>query len=160
MNACYIFSPRCIVTITPTFDSVMGASAAGKSVLLKTLSGRLQELTVRGGVYIDGARGDVKRIDNPVAYVPQEGYLNGELTAREVTINNAMMKRNEPREKLDRDVDELLGKLGLAEVADGIIGTLIFVSLIAPVLHHHAAYMYLSPLSLSLSFSSCFAASI
>ena len=131
---------------------VMGASAAGKSVLLKTLSGRLQELTVRGDVYIDGARGDVKRIDNPVAYVPQEGYLNGELTAREVTMNNAMMKRNEPREKLAHDVNELLGKLGLSEVADGIIGTIIFVRLhFIPLLRSFVECMCISILYLLCS---------
>ena len=106
----------------------MGASGAGKSVLLQALSGRLPELTIRGDVFMDDRRVDCKRIDNPIAYVPQEGCLNGELTAREVTRNNAMLKRNEPAEQIEKDVDVLLGKLGLSEVADGIIGTLIFVS--------------------------------
>lgn len=63
-----------------------------------------------------------------VAYVPQGDSLIGELTAREVVTNTALLKRNEPREKIDADVEELLRKLGIDHVADGIIGTLIFVS--------------------------------
>jgi ABC-type multidrug transport system ATPase subunit len=43
-----------------------------------------------------------------------------------VTTNTALLKRNEPREKIDKDVDELMNKLGLGSVCDGIIGTLIF----------------------------------
>lgn len=34
--------------------AVLGASAAGKSVLLQTLSGRIQDLGISGDVYMDG----------------------------------------------------------------------------------------------------------
>lgn len=106
----------------------MGASGSGKSLLLQSLSGRIQELNIAGDITMRGRRVNPKDITNPVAYVPQESFLCGELTAREVMTDTAMLKRNESREALDEAVDELLQKLGLTQVADGIIGTLIFVS--------------------------------
>ena len=107
----------------------MGASAAGKSVLLQSLSGRVQDLIVSGDVFMDGRIVDPKRIDNPIAYVPQEGCLCGELTARKVTTDTAMLKLNLPKEEIDKRVSILLDKLGLVgPIADCIIGTVIFVS--------------------------------
>jgi ABC-type multidrug transport system ATPase subunit len=106
--------------------AVLGASAAGKSVLLQTLSGRIQNLEISGDVYMDGSEVDPKALGNPVAYVPQEDSLIGDLTAREVATNTALFKRNDAREKIDADVSDLLDRLGLTKVADGIIGTLIF----------------------------------
>ena len=108
--------------------AVLGASAAGKSLLLQTLSGRIQDLNISGQVTMDGSIVNPKRLDNPVAYVPQDDSLIGELTAREVTTNAALFKLNEDREHIDKSVSELLENLGLTKVADGIIGTLIFVS--------------------------------
>jgi ABC-type multidrug transport system ATPase subunit len=106
----------------------MGASASGKSVFLQTLSGRIQDLTVTGDVIMDGILVNPKRVDNPIAYVPQEDSLIGELTAREVTLNTAVFKRNEPLTALTVEIGQLLESLGLSKVADGIIGTMIFVS--------------------------------
>ena len=63
---------------------------------------------------------------NPVAYVPQDDSLIGDLKAREVVLNTALLKRNEPRDKLNRDVIELLGNLGLGHVTETIIGTFVF----------------------------------
>jgi ABC-type multidrug transport system ATPase subunit len=79
--------------------AVLGASAAGKSVLLQTLSGRIQNLEISGDVYMDGSEVDPKALGNPVAYVPQEDSLIGDLTAREVATNTALFKRNDAREK-------------------------------------------------------------
>lgn len=64
----------------------MGPSASGKSVLLQSLSGRIRDLTISGEVIMNGKIVDPKHIDNPVAYVPQDDSLIGELTAREVNI--------------------------------------------------------------------------
>eukprot|EP01031_Cornospumella_fuschlensis_P027142 gene27142-32787_t len=106
--------------------AVMGPSASGKSLLMQSLSGRVQDLTITGEVTINGAIANPKAIDNPIAYVPQEDSLIGELTAREMTRNTALLKRNESADKLEKDVQNLLEKLGLSSVADGIIGTLLF----------------------------------
>ena len=107
--------------------AIMGPSASGKSVLLQTLSGRLQDLSISGDVYMDGTKVNPKSRTNPVAYVPQEDSLIGELTAREVTAITAALKRKEKFGVIQTDVNTLLEKLGLGHVADGIIGTLIFV---------------------------------
>lgn len=82
---------------------------------------------------MDGKKIDPKRIDNPVAYVPQSDSLLGDLTAREVTTNTALFKLNESRETIDQEVATLLDKLGLSKVCDGVIGTLIFVSIILTI---------------------------
>ena len=106
--------------------SVMGASAAGKSLLLQTLSGRVQDLALSGEVKMNDKIVNPKRLDNPVAYVPQEDSLIGELTAREVTMNTAVLKRNDPLPVIKEETSQLLDSLGLTKVADGIIGTMIF----------------------------------
>eukprot|EP01031_Cornospumella_fuschlensis_P052750 gene52750-64456_t len=86
--------------------AVMGASASGKSLLMQSLSGRVQDLTITGEVTINGAIANPKAVDNPIAYVPQEDSLIGELTAREVTRNTALLKRNESPDKIEKDVQE------------------------------------------------------
>ena len=108
--------------------SVMGASASGKSLLLQALSGRVQDLDISGTCFINGQEANPKRLDNPISYVPQDDSVIGELTAREVAMDSALLKRDQPRSQLAKDVDILLGSLGLSKVADGIIGNLIFVS--------------------------------
>lgn len=104
----------------------MGPSAAGKSVLLQALSGRIQDLHIGGEVYMKMEKVNCKSTSNPIAYVPQEDSLQGELSAREVTYNTAVLKRNEPKDRLNADVAQLLEQLGLAHVADGMIGTVLF----------------------------------
>jgi ABC-type multidrug transport system ATPase subunit len=132
--------------------AVMGASASGKSVLLQALSGRIQDMYIGGKVYMDGNVVNPQHVDNPIAFVPQGDSVIGDLTAREVTTQTAIFKKNEDRQKIDKDVDELLGRLGLSHVADGIIGTLIFVSyLSSPSDTSHLSLFLLSLLSLSLS---------
>jgi ABC-type multidrug transport system ATPase subunit len=51
--------------------AVMGPSASGKSVLLQTLSGRIQDLVISGDVFINGRKVNPKSTHNPIAYVPQ-----------------------------------------------------------------------------------------
>lgn len=75
---------------------------------------------------MDGKIVDPKDLSNPISYVPQFGTLNGELTARETTTNMALLKRNMPLQKIQEDVSDLLEKMGLSHVCDGIIGTVIF----------------------------------
>ena len=99
---------------------------AGKSLLLQALSGRIQDLVITGDVMMDGKMVNPKNVSNPISYVPQVDTLNGELTARETTTNMATLKRNQPLTKIQGDVTDLLEKMGLTHVADGIIGTLIF----------------------------------
>ena len=104
----------------------MGASASGKSLLMRVLSGRVQDLSVTGDFQIDGIDVDYKNISNAVAYVPQDDILLGELSAREMLRDSAAMKRNKPLSDIDSDVARLLDILGLHDVADNFIGTFFF----------------------------------
>ena len=52
--------------------AVLGASASGKSLLLQTLSGRVQDLEISGRVCMKGEVVNPRALTNPVAYVPQE----------------------------------------------------------------------------------------
>lgn len=106
--------------------ALLGPSASGKSVLMQALSGRLQSLNITGDVVIHDARANPKSVHNPIAYVPQEDSTIGELTAREMTMNTALLKKNEPATALKEEVNKMMDDLGLSKVADGIIGTLIF----------------------------------
>jgi ABC-type multidrug transport system fused ATPase/permease subunit len=110
------------------FYLVIGASASGKSILLQALSGRIQDFVIDGEIFIDGKLVEPKSVHNPIAYVPQDDSLAGELTAREVTLTTALLKRDEVTSKLNEDVNTVLEKLGLSHVADGIIGTPFFVN--------------------------------
>lgn len=101
----------------------MGASASGKSVLMKVLAGRLPKLHITGEVTIDGLPMDINDTGNSVNYVPQDDFLMGELTARETLRNNARMKRDTEAGVIDQEVDDLLRKFGLDHVADNAIGT-------------------------------------
>lgn len=107
--------------------AILGPSAAGKSVLLQAISGRIQDLHISGEVTMNGAVVNPRSRSNPIAYVPQDDSLIGEFTAREVTRLTAVLKKSEEdAASIDAEVEALLQKLGLAHVADGIIGTLIF----------------------------------
>ena len=77
---------------------------------------------------MDGKKVEPWDLTNPIALVPQFGCLCGELTAREVTRDTANMKHNLSKEGIDKEVQEIMDKLGLSHVADGIIGTILFVS--------------------------------
>ena len=83
-------------------------------MLLKSISGRINDLQITGDVLINGLSIDPKNTNNPVAYVPQEDHLIGELTTREVTSMTANLKRNEKREVIDGDVQKLIENLGLS----------------------------------------------
>ena len=105
--------------------AVLGASAAGKSLLLQSLSGRVQDLQIDGRVLLDGGLVNPKHTGNPVVYVPQEDILVGEMTPREMTLTTARLTRNESVDTLIADTDRLLDRLMLSDVADNVIGTLL-----------------------------------
>jgi ABC-type multidrug transport system ATPase subunit len=103
--------------------AILGPSAAGKSLFMRVLSGRVHNLKVTGDFHIDGNRVDYRDISNSISFVPQEDVLIGELTPRETLYNSAAMKRAKSTSELNEDVAHLLEVLGLTEVADNTIGT-------------------------------------
>lgn len=103
---------------------VMGASAAGKSLLLKALAGRVPDLHFTGDVFMGGRMIDLKRAqENDIAFVPHEEFLISELTPRETLRNSFRMKRDEPDEVAETAVTNLMKKFGLETMADQVIGT-------------------------------------
>lgn len=102
---------------------VLGASASGKSMLMKVLAGRLQNLYATGSVNINGVPMDPYDIKNEVCYVPQEDFLMGELTPRETLTNKLLMKTPMHPSNVASQVDILLKSFGLDHVADNPIGT-------------------------------------
>ena len=86
----------------------------------------MQDLDLSGDVFMNSIKINPKANHNPVAYVPQDDSLIGDLTAHEVVRTTALLKRTESREVLDSQVTALLTDLGLGHVADTIVGTLIF----------------------------------
>lgn len=103
---------------------VLGASAAGKSVLLGTIAGRLPQLHISGELLIDGVAVDPNDLSNRVSYVPQDDFLLGELTPRETLKNIATMKTTKDGSVIDSDINHLLDSFGLSHVADNAIGTI------------------------------------
>lgn len=61
---------------------------------------------------------------NDFAYVPQEDILLGDLTAREMLTNNAVLKLPKPKKEIEEIVDKLLKEFDLDRVADNKIGTI------------------------------------
>lgn len=103
---------------------MLGASAAGKSVLLGTIAGRLPQLHISGELLIDGVVVDPNDLSNRVGYVPQDDFLLGELTPRETLKNIATMKTSKGGAVIDSDINHLLDSFGLSQVADNAIGTI------------------------------------
>jgi len=103
--------------------AVLGASASGKSLLMQALASRVQNLSIGGEILIGGLPVDPTDIHNAVGYVPQDDMLIGELSAREMITNAALLKRNKTRSAIDDDVNRLLDAFGLTKVADNAIGT-------------------------------------
>lgn len=100
----------------------MGASAAGKSLLLKTLAGRESDLHFTGDIFMDGKVIDPKRVQTDIAVVPHEDFLISELTPRETIRNSLRMKRDEDK-VAEAEVENMLKKFGLDSIADKMIGT-------------------------------------
>lgn len=72
---------------------------------------------------MDGVEMNPLDISNTIGYVPQDDFLIGELSPREMLSNTAIMKLNKPTIEIDKDVTRLLEAFGLKEVADNTIGT-------------------------------------
>lgn len=110
--------------------AVLGASSAGKTVLMKALCGRLgtvPNLAVSGEVVLDGRplADFANKPINHLSYVPQsDDSLIGVLSARQLLTYAALLKTNLTGQALADHVGLILEKLGLTEHADKMIGTI------------------------------------
>lgn len=125
-----LFPPRPILNNISGFvkkggiTAVMGASAAGKSLLLRVLAGREPGLHFSGDIFMDGKVVDPKHVHSDITYVPHDEFLINELTVRETVRNAFRMKRDEPDDVADAEVNSLLKKFGMDTMADKMIGTM------------------------------------
>lgn len=125
-----LFPPKSILSnvsgyvVKGGITAIMGASASGKSVLMKVLAGRLPLLHISGEITLEGKPMDPTNLANDLAYVPQDDFLMGELTPKETLLNVYSMKRDQPEQHALREVDNLLKKFGLDHVANNPIGTI------------------------------------
>eukprot|EP00599_Poterioochromonas_sp_BG-1_P003195 CAMPEP_0173133204 /NCGR_PEP_ID=MMETSP1105-20130129/595_1 /TAXON_ID=2985 /ORGANISM="Ochromonas sp., Strain BG-1" /LENGTH=1323 /DNA_ID=CAMNT_0014044843 /DNA_START=330 /DNA_END=4298 /DNA_ORIENTATION=+ len=103
--------------------AILGASASGKSVLMKVLAGRLPQFHVTGTITLDGVRIEPTERRNSIGYVPQDDFLMGEISARETLANVLYMKEGKTADGAAGEVQEVLKTFGLDHVADTIIGT-------------------------------------
>jgi ATP-binding cassette, subfamily G (WHITE), member 2 len=104
--------------------AIFGASASGKSLLLKALSGRVGNLSVNGDVLLNGVKVDPANTMNSISYVSQGNMLLGDLTAREMLTQSANLKLTCSKEKIKERVETVLKDLGIDHVADSYIGTM------------------------------------
>eukprot|EP01039_Chlorochromonas_danica_P006863 gene6863-7586_t len=128
--------PPVLPTISGTFpagkiSAILGPTACGKSTLLNVLK-RGGEGVASGTVAFT-VRDEAKRItwqleksafNSYVGYVPQEDIFDRQLTVRELLTFNALFRGRTIRseEEARIEVDHVLSQLGIAHVAESIIG--------------------------------------
>ncbi|GJP43760.1 hypothetical protein CLOM_g3178 [Closterium sp. NIES-68] len=108
--------------------AIMGASGGGKTTLLNILAQRISSGRRKGTVELDAGEGAVTvsagMMRHVSAYVMQDDVLFPSLTVRE-TLMYAAELRVEPRfsrREKEEKVDRLIDLLGLAKVAETLIG--------------------------------------
>jgi phospholipid/cholesterol/gamma-HCH transport system ATP-binding protein len=101
---------------------LLGASGAGKSLMLKIILGLLR--ADGGVVWVNGERVDelseteLMRVRADVGMVFQEGALFDSLTVRENVGYRLYEETDMPLDEIERRVGEVLGFIGLAEFID------------------------------------------
>ncbi len=101
---------------------ILGASGAGKSTILKLITGLLRPDS--GVIWVNGERVDqlsereLMRVRADLGMVFQEGALFDSVTVRENVGYKLYEELRWPREQADARVEEILGFIGLAEHID------------------------------------------
>lgn len=102
--------------------ALMGGSGAGKSTLLDVLAGRKTSGYIKGEVYFNGRRGSPS--SKRCSYVTQDNVHIGSFTVRETLHYASLLRIREgaSAEERRQRVEQVMGMLGLEEVADVIVG--------------------------------------
>jgi ABC-type multidrug transport system ATPase subunit len=105
--------------------SLMGPSGAGKTTLLRILAG--QSRPHQGAVFYneDNLYDHYNEIRALLGYVPQEDIMHAQLTVRQALRFSARLRLPSDFSNIDieRRIDQILGKLGIAGQADIRIGS-------------------------------------
>lgn len=107
--------------------AIMGPSGAGKSSLLNVLAGRSSsggDTKISGEVTVGGTSINPVDFRQNIAYVMQDDAILATMTPREALRFSAKLRTeiSKADDEIDKDVDELLTKLGIQECADVMIG--------------------------------------
>lgn len=105
---------------------IMGASGSGKSTLLNLLNGNLAPTTGRVCLNGQDVHWDREATAGCLGYIAQEDVLIGELSVRDNLHYSARLSlRDVTRQELDERVDSTLRRLGLWEVRNLRVGSLL-----------------------------------
>jgi ABC-type multidrug transport system ATPase subunit len=99
---------------------IMGASGAGKSTFLNIIAGKLNPSG--GDMSINGKRGSLTHYKGRIGYVPQSDIMHATATVREIVTHSAMTRLPATATATGPKVDAVLALLGLAHVADSVVG--------------------------------------
>jgi ABC-type lipoprotein export system ATPase subunit len=105
---------------------IMGGSGAGKSTLLNILNGN--NLPTVGNVYLNGINlhTEKKLLEGVIGYVPQDDLLIEEITVyQNLFYNSKLCFANLSDEEIDHKVVSTLGDLGLLEIKDLKVGSVL-----------------------------------
>ncbi len=104
--------------------ALMGASGAGKTTLLDVLAGRKTTGEISGDILFNGSPRTMDVVRSS-AYVMQDNVHIGCLTVRQTlrfAANLRMPEKQNHKNSKEYRIDEILGMLGLKEVADSFVG--------------------------------------
>ncbi|KAI9223239.1 hypothetical protein BC828DRAFT_376433 [Blastocladiella britannica] len=102
--------------------AIMGPSGSGKSTLLHCLAGKMHR--TQGTIFLNDVEDELSRYSKCCGFVPQDDTMLRELTVFDILRHSAHMRL--PSELADAEKDsrvhDMMQYLGLAHVADTIIG--------------------------------------
>jgi ABC-type multidrug transport system ATPase subunit len=99
-------------------------AGAGKTSLLNALCGRAFYGAVEGKIWINGIQASIEEHKDAVGFVPQDDTVYAELTVKENLMYSGKFRSERNTDILDIEdyADVILAKLGLARVANTIVG--------------------------------------